>query len=164
MKKILIAALLAVALPVSALAGTFNLPSDDDAVASVTIPDSWSPTEIEHGVEAVSDDDAVYISLEVADEKSMDQLIEDIFSFLEDNGVEVDPATQGETENEINGMKMSVIEWEGKDGDGPVSVGVVMFSPKPDSLVLMTYWGTKGDQDKHSDDFVGILASLKPAE
>lgn len=164
MKSILFAALLAVALPVSGYAATFNLPSDDAPVASVTIPDSWSPTEIEHGVEAMSEDEAVYIALEVADEKSMDQLIEDIFSFLQENGVTVDPETQGESENEINGMTMSIIEWEGEDESGPVSVGVVMFAPNPDKLVLMTYWGEKGGQDKHSDDFVEILASVKPAE
>lgn len=161
MKKILLAALMAVALPLSAVAGTFNLPSDDKAVASVTIPDSWSPNAIEHGVQAVSSDDAVYISFEVADEKSMDTLIEDVFAFLEENGVEIDPDTQGESEEEINGLTMSILEWEGKDSDGPVSVGVLMFAPKPDKLVVMTYWGTKASQDKHNDTFVKILASLK---
>jgi hypothetical protein len=161
MKKILLAALMAVTLPLSAVAGTFNLPNDAKAVASVTIPDSWSPEEIEHGVQAVSNDDAIYISFEVADEKSMDKLIEDVFAFLEENGVEIDPNTQGESEQEINGLNLGILEWQGKDSDGPVSVGVVMFSPKPGKLVVMTYWGTKGSQDKHEDDFVSILASLK---
>ncbi|MBO3759272.1 histidine kinase [Ciceribacter sp. L1K22] len=164
MKSILLAAMLAFALPVSGFAATLNLPSDDAPVATVTIPDKWSPTEIDHGIEAVSEDEAVYISFEVADEKSMDKIIEDIFAFLEDNGVTVDPKSQGESDNEINGMKVSTIEWEGEDESGAINVGVTIFAPTPGKIVIMTYWGNKEEQEKHLDDFVAILASVKPAK
>ncbi|MFN7009683.1 MAG: histidine kinase [Allorhizobium sp.] len=162
MKSTLLAAFLAFAMPVAALAAEIQLPSDAP-VATVTIPDSWNPTEIDHGVEAVSADEAVYLSIEVADEKSTDKIIEGIFAFLEENGVKVDAATQSETDNKLNGMDVSTIEWDGQDEDGPVSVGVTMLSPKPGKLLLMTYWGTKGEQEKHMNDFVGIIASIKPA-
>lgn len=162
MKSTLLAAFLAFAMPAAAMAAEIQLPSDAP-VASVTIPDSWNPTEIDHGVEAVSSDEAVYLSIEVADEKSTDKIIEGIFSFLEENGVKVDAATQSETDNKLNGMDVSTIEWDGQDEDGPVSVGVTMLSPKPGKLLLMTYWGTKGEQEKHMNDFVGIIASIKPA-
>ena len=88
MKTTLIAALFALVLPVAAFAGEIRLPAAAP-VASVTIPDSWNPTEIDHGVEAVSPDDAVYLSIEVADEQTTDKIIDDIFAFLEENGVKV---------------------------------------------------------------------------
>ena len=163
MKSTLIAAFFAFALPVAALAADMQLPADAP-VATVTIPDSWNPTEIDHGVEAVSADDAVYLSIEVANEKTTDKMIEDIFAFLEENGVKIDLATQSEADDKLNGMDVSTIEWEGEDEDGPVSVGVTMLSPKPGKLLLMTYWGSKGDQEKHLNDFVGIIASIKPVK
>lgn len=163
MKSTLIAALFALVLPVAAFAGEIRLPAAAP-VASVTIPDSWNPTEIDHGVEAVSPDDAVYLSIEVADEQTTDKIIDDIFAFLEENGVKVDPATQTAADNKLNGMDVSTIDWEGEDEDGPVSVGVTLLSPRPGKLLLMTYWGSKGEQEKHLNDFVAIIASIKPVK
>ena len=163
MKSTLITALLAIVLPFAALAAEIRLPADSP-VASVTIPDSWNPTEIDHGIEAVSPGDAVYLSIEVADEKTTNKIIDDIFAFLDENGVKVDPATQTEADNKLNGMDVSTIDWEGEDEDGPVSVGVTLLSPRPGKLLLMTYWGSKGEQEKHLNDFVAIIASIKPVK
>src|SRR4051812_21762135 len=44
-------------------AKTFKLPNDDFAIASIDMPDSWKPKEVENGVEGQSADDAVYMSI-----------------------------------------------------------------------------------------------------
>ncbi|MDQ6626744.1 MAG: histidine kinase, partial [Verrucomicrobiota bacterium] len=79
MKKFLFVALSIVALmTVSARAKTMKLPDEEKPVATITIPDSWEPGEIENGVAGTSDDDAVYLAaVAVSSKKGMDAEIED---------------------------------------------------------------------------------------
>ena len=63
------------ALLASAWAGDYKLP-DQNPVASFTIPASWKPAEYEDGVEAISDDQSVYIAVEATDLSSQ-SVIED---------------------------------------------------------------------------------------
>jgi hypothetical protein len=163
MKKLIIAAAFAAFLPVMAQAATLEFPSDEP-IASVTIPDAWKPKETTSGIDATSDDSAVYLSIDVADEATSDKIIDEAFAFLQKNGVTIDEKTQKESEAEINGMKMKTFDWDGSDKEGPVSIGVAVLSPTEGKLLLITYWGTKGKQDAHDDELVAILNSLKPAE
>ena len=72
-------------------AKTFKLPNDDFAIASIDLPDSWKPKEVENGVEGQSSDDAVYISVvAVGSEKGMSGEIDDSFEMLKKNKVTLD--------------------------------------------------------------------------
>ncbi|WP_199228329.1 hypothetical protein [Caulobacter sp. D4A] len=164
MKKILAAAVLATTLLSSpSFAATLLFPSDDP-VAQITIPDAWNPEETDSGIEANSDDDAIYLSIDVATAETTDKVIEDVFKFLDENGVTVDPATQKQSEDTFNGMKMTNFDWSGKDKDGAVSIGVSLVAPKSDKLLVITYWGTKGEQEKHGAELLALINSLKPAK
>jgi hypothetical protein len=164
MKKILAAAVLATTLLSSpSFAATLLFPSAAP-VAQITIPDAWNPEETDSGIQANSDDDAIYLSIDVATSETTDKVIEDVFSFLDENGVTVDPATQKQSEDTFNGMKMINLDWSGKDKDGAVSIGVSLVAPKPDKLLVITYWGTKGEQEKHGPELVALINSLKPAK
>lgn len=163
MKKALLAALFLALAPAATFAATLNFPSDEP-VASITIPDDWKPEETDTGIQAQSPDDAIYMSIDVAGGEDVNKAIDDIFAFLKDHGVTVDPATQKKTDATVNGMSVTNFEWSGKDETGDVSIAVALVQPNPEKLLLLTYWGSQGEQDKHGDAIVGILSSLKPAE
>ncbi|MDO1580942.1 histidine kinase [Rhizobium oryzicola] len=165
MKKILAVTLaLALLSPVSSFAKSTNLmfPSEKP-VASISIPSEWEPEETESGIQATSEDGAVYIAIDVATSRTSDRVIDEAIAFLDKNGVTIDASTQKKTDDKINGMDTTIFSWEGKDDDGPVNIGLAVLSPKPDKLLLITYWGTKGEQEKHGAELDGILNSLHPA-
>lgn len=163
MKKALLAALVLALAPVASQAATLNFPSDAP-VAAITIPDDWKPEETESGIQAQSPDDAIYLSIDVAGSDNVEQVIADTFKYLEEQKVTVDPATQKETDATVNGMPVKNFEWSGKDETGDASIAVALVQPSPDHMLVLTYWGTPGEQDKHGEAIVGILSSLKPAE
>jgi hypothetical protein len=163
-KTFMIASALVVAFPLFAQAATLKFPSDAP-VATVTIPDSWGPKETDSGIDATSDDSAVYLSIDVADAKTTDKVVSDAIDFLSKNGVTLDPATQkDEGENTINGMKMSILGWQGTDKDGPVDIELAFLAPNPDKLLVLTYWGSKDSDSKHDKELTAILSSLAPAK
>ena len=162
MRKLLLAAALAAFLPAVSEAATLEFPSDEP-IASITIPDSWGSKETASGIDATSDDSAVYLSIDIADDKSSDKVIEDVFAFLDKNGVKIDASTQKESDTELNGMPVKNLDWDGTDSEGPVNIGVSILSPGDDKLLLVTYWGSKGTQEKHQDELIEMISSLKPA-
>jgi hypothetical protein len=164
MKKIILISLLALAIPALAQAKTLKFPSDAP-VATITIPDSWEPKPTATGVVATSNDGAVFFSTDVADKASMEQVVSDAIDFLTDSGVTIDPATQKETPTQtINGVNISTIEWDGTDADGPISVSLAFVIPKADTAVVVTYWGSKGNEDKHADAIVKMILSIRAAK
>jgi hypothetical protein len=152
------------ALLASAWAGDFKLP-DQNPVASFTIPASWKPAEYEDGVEAVSDDESVYIAVEATDLSSQ-SVIEDAMkaslSYLKKKGVEVDQSTAKQTQAKLNGMDVIDVDWKGKDSEGDciVSLSVVVVSGTKG--LLLTYWASPEGEKKNSEQLVQILHSIKP--
>ncbi|MBB6489267.1 histidine kinase [Rhizobium lusitanum] len=164
MKKIIVLALLAFTSPLAAHAATFKFPGEKP-VASITIPDSWKPEETDSGVEGTSDDSAVYLSADVANNKSIDKVVTDAIDFLAKNKVTIDPSTKKETPTtEVNGLQMGTLEWDGKDENGPISVGLLIVQVSADNALVVTYWGDKGAEDKHDAEVKAIVASIKPVQ
>ncbi len=164
MRNIIALALLAASFPLLAEAKTIKFPSEKP-IASITIPDSWEPEETESGVQGTSPDSAVYLSADVASSRSIEKVSGDAVDFLTKNGVTIDPKTQKDTPiTEVNGMKMTTLEWDGKDEDGPVSVGLLFVQTSGDHALVVTYWGSKGDEDKHDGEVRTIIGSIKPAK
>ena len=164
MKTIFAAAALATMLaPSFSFAETLKFPSESP-IAQITIPDSWGPEETESGIQATSDDSAIYLSIDIADARTSDKVVSDAIDFLQQNGVTIDEKTQKESDDTINEMKMSNLDWDGKDKDGPVSVGLSFVQPRPDKLLVITYWGTKGEQEKHANELMALISSLKPVK
>lgn len=162
MKTIIVGALLAALIPGISQAKTLAFPSDAP-IAQIAIPDSGEPEETETGIQATSDDSAIYLSIDVADEKSTDKVIDDAIAFLEKNGVKVDGSTQKKSDEPINGMDMTNFDWTGTDNDGAVNIGLSLLSPKPGKLLVITYWGSQGTQEAHGPELQAIISSLKPA-
>jgi len=161
-KRLAAAAFMTLLMPCLSYADTLLFPSDNP-VARITIPASWEPKETESGIDATSDDGAIYIAVDVANAKTTDKVIDDAIAFLKENGVKIDGSTQKQSDETVNGMDMTNFDWTGTDNDGDVNVGLSLLSPRPGKLLVITYWGTKGKQEKHGPELQEIIASLKPA-
>ncbi|ENN88193.1 hypothetical protein RHSP_40245 [Rhizobium freirei PRF 81] len=164
MKKIILLAAALAAFPMLANAKTLAFPSDEP-VASVSIPDNWKPQETETGIDSTSPDSAIYFSLDVATGDNIDKIIDDAVNFLAKNGVKVDASTRKDDDsNEVNGMKLSLLNWQGNDNDGAVNITLGVLSPAPNKILVLTYWGSKENQDKHKEEVLDIIGSIKPAK
>ena len=161
MKKFLLSAVFAVVLPFAAHAETLKFPSEEPIV-QVAIPHSWGPKETETGVDATSPDSAIYLSIDIADDKTMNKTIDDAIDFLVKNGVNIDADSKHEyPDTTVNGMKMGHLAWNGTDKDGPVHVQLGLVQPSEHKMLVITYWGSTDDEGKHEDAVNGIIDSLK---
>lgn len=163
MNKFLAATAILLITASTAFAGTFTFPSDEPA-AIVDIPDDWQPTETDYGVEANSPDAGTYISFDIAGAEDMDQVMTDVFAFLEENGVTPDPASQTESKGEQNGMPYETLSWKGTDKDGPVTIGVGFITLSDEKAAIVTYWASAETEEKNIPEVNKILESIKPAE
>jgi hypothetical protein len=163
MKKLFAVATAALFLSSAALAGEWEIPSNIPA-AAITMPDDWETQETSTGLEGTSPDNAVYFSVDIAAAKKMDQVIDDAAKFLDEQGVKIDASTQHYAEDKLNGRDIVYIDWSGEDKDGPASVGLAVLILNEKTVLVLTYWGTKGEEEKHQNALGQILASIRPAE
>lgn len=147
----------------ASVAGSFTFPADEPA-ATVEIPDDWQPTATDYGIEGNSPDAGTYISFDIAGVEDMDQVMTDVFAFLEENGVTPDPASQTESKGEQNGMPYETLSWKGTDKDGPVTIGVGFITLSAEKAAIVTYWASAETEEKNIPEVNKILESIKPAE
>ena len=162
MNKFLAATAIFLITATASVAGSFTFPSDEPA-ATVEIPDAWQPTETDYGIEANSPDAGTYISFDVAGAEDMEQVITDVFAFLEQNGVTPDPASQTDSKGEQNGMPYETMSWKGTDKDGPVTIGVGVITLSAEKIAIITYWASAETEEKNMPEVNNILASIQPA-
>ena len=146
---------------IPAEAKTFKLPDDDFAIASIDMPDSWKPQEIEKGVAGHSADGAVYLSVvAVGSDKGMEAEIDGTFEMLKSHSVELDESSKKEQKFKIGKLEATELLYQGKDDDGPAAISIV-FVPIKDKLVIMTYWVTTAKEKEHQAEVGKIVNSLK---
>jgi hypothetical protein len=163
MKLLAIAATAALLFATAAQAAEMKFPSSDP-VASITLPDGWTPNETDTGMEVTSADESIYLSVDVAEPKETEQVVKDSIAWLGTQGVTVDLSTQKQNQDKINGRDMFYVDWSGKDKEGPASVGLAALVLSADTVLVLTYWGTPGEEEKNASAIMGILNSIKPAE
>jgi hypothetical protein len=145
----------------SADAKTFKLPNDDFAIASIDMPDSWKPKEVENGVEGQSADDVVYMSVvAVGSEKGMNGELEDTFEMLKTRHVVLDQSSKQENKFKAGAFDATEMLFQGKDDDGPTAVSIT-FVPIKDKLVIITYWVETAKEKAHQQEVGTIVNSLK---
>ena len=142
-------------------AKTFKLPNDEFPIASIDIPDSWNPKEVDRGVECQSSDDAVYMSIvAVGSEKGMNAEIDEVFEMLKSRNVVLDDSTKKENKFKVGSLDATELLFQGKDDDGPTAVSIV-FIPIKDKMVIATYWVETAKEKEHQKDVGTIVNSLK---
>jgi len=162
MNKIAFAAFAALLLSSTAQAADLSFPSDNP-VATLTIPDDWGPKETDTGIDATSPDNAVYLSVDVADAKDTDATVKAAVKYLSDQGVTVDDKSMKQDNGTLNGMQLFTVSWAGTDKDGPATIGLARVTVAADKNLVFTYWGTKGSEDADQAKINEIMRSLKAA-
>lgn len=163
MRFLVIAATAALLFATAAQAAEMKFPSTEP-VASITLPDGWTPNETDTGMEVQSADGSIYLSVDVAEPKDTEQVAKDAIDWLSKEGVTVDLSTQKQSQDKINGRDIFYIDWKGKDKEGDASVGLAALVLSAETVLVLTYWGTPGEEDKNVAAIVGILKSIKPVE
>jgi hypothetical protein len=142
-------------------AKTFKLPNDEFAIASIDIPDSWKPKEVDRGVECQSSDDAVYMSIvAVGSEKGMSAELDETFAMLKERNVVLDDSTKKEQKFKVGSLDATELMFQGKDDDGPTAVSIV-FIPIKDKVIDATYWVETAKEKEHQKEVGTIVNSLK---
>ena len=162
MKTFMLAVMLTAALALPVLAETFKIP-DDDPIVTIAVPDGWTATQIDKGIELMSDDDEVYLAIEGTQMKGLVELTVDAVKFLNRAGVTVDKSTEKSSEGTVNGFKMDDIGWAGKDKDGDVLVHLMILTITPTKGVLFTYWASPQGDKEHDGAIRTIIRSVKKA-
>lgn len=162
-KKLLAAAAAALFLSSAVYAGDLQIPSNRPVI-SVTVPDDWETNETDTGTEINSADGSVYLAIDIASPTKTGDMIDAATKFLETQGVTIDEKTQKYTEDKLNGKDIIYIGWSGTDKDGPATVGLAVLILDEKTVLVLTYWGTKGDEDKHMPEINKILDSIKLAD
>ena len=164
MKRTLLLALcLGVALLANnASAGTFKIPKEKPVV-SVTIPDSWEPEEIDDGIQCESPDQVATMVFEVTPEKGVKELIDASIDWLmTDHKVDVDEKSQTTKDFESGGLSWKRVSWDGKSEEhGDATVGFLFTEVAKGQILAVTYWITKKDMEKQTDQIVKIYESVK---
>jgi hypothetical protein len=160
LQKSALALILAASLSGHARAKTIKLP-DESSVATVMIPDSWKPEEIEDGIQAQSPDASVYLSIEVGDVGNLNDLIDNTFSYLKKNKVRIDDSTKKESDVTLNGLSVKDITWTGRDADGPTVVGVSFITVNPEKVLVLTHWASPDGEKKYDEAIAAMMKSIK---
>jgi hypothetical protein len=147
----------------AAQAAEMKFPSDEP-VASITLPDDWTANETDTGMEVTTADNSIYLSVDVAEPKDTEQTLKDAITWLGTQGVTVDASTVKQNQGKVNDRDIFYADWKGKDKDGPASIGVAALVLSEETVLVLTYWGTEGEEDKNAAAITDVLKSIKPAE
>lgn len=146
--------------PFSASAKTYSIP-DPNPVAVITLPDDWESSEIDKGVQSTSEDETVYVSVEVTELKDAAKSIADAVAWLKEKKVVIDPATVAKKPFAINGLDGVQVTWTGTDEDGPANISLTLLGVTETKGLVLTYWASpKGEKDNIAA-LSGIIESLK---
>lgn len=147
----------------SACAGEMKFPGSDP-VASITLPDGWTANETDSGMEVTTADGSIYLAVDVAEPKDTEQVAKEAVEWLGTQGVTVDPATQKQNQDKLNGRDIFYVDWKGKDKEGDASVGLAALVLSAETVLVLTYWGDPAEEQKNAAAIGGMLNSINPAE
>lgn len=143
-------------------AATFALP-ESNASATIEVPDSWKPHQVEGGVEGGSPDGKVYVFVQVIKGKDGADAADAGGKWFETQGVKFDEKSLISKNVEINGMKGFNLSVLGTDKIGPTQVSMSFFQTKnPEEFVMISIWGDESLADQNLTDVGLIGASIKP--
>ena len=146
-----------------AQARSFKL-GDDGPVASIDIPDSWGPSEIDDGVEATSPDKETYVAAEIVDGEDLDAAAEAEGKFFKKQKVAL-KADSLKKENVTLGALSGIdYQWDATDEDGPTHVSMTLLKISDKKLMMLTYWGSPAGAKSNGKDLDAIAKSLKPTK
>ena len=147
----------------TSVAATFSLPGTN-AIATIDIPDSWQPTQVDGNVEGLSPDGKVYANAKIVQGKDVADAADAGGKWFESKGVKFDESSYISKDFESNGMKGFNISVLGTDNIGKTQVSMSFFQTKnPEEFVMVSIWGDESLVGQNLTDVNAIGASVKPA-
>ena len=159
MRNMLVAVLLALVLPMAAEAKSFKI-GDDAPFATVSVPDSWGPEEIDNGVSGNSDA-GTYVQVEAVALKDIEGTITENLKYLAGEGVSINDSSLKKGEAKINGVDLIISEWHGTDKDGEAVVTIAVAVLDAERTVVMTTWSSPDAEKADGKEIEGIAGSIK---
>lgn len=156
----LLALAFVVAAAFPAAAKTYPVPEDDPSI-TVTVPPTWKTEVTDDGVEATSPDGNTFIAVEELDADGVAQGVKEGLEYLEEKGIKIDPATQTQKEDDINGMKAVDTNWKATSPKGAMMVSITIVIPSPGNLIMLTVYSTEAGFQSNGADIVAIAKSLQ---
>jgi hypothetical protein len=162
MKRFVFLATLALGLAgAAANAATFPIP-DENPIATVSIPDSWGPKTYDGGVEATSDDGAIYVAIEAVAAEDVKSALEEGLKFFVKSGVEINSESGKTQDAKINGLDAFDVAFTGKDKDGPANISLTLVKTNAKAKFLMLYyWGSPAGEKANASDLKAIADSIQ---
>jgi hypothetical protein len=155
-------ALLALCLaPSLAIAGTFPIPAENP-IATVSIPDTWSPNAYDLGVEGTSADGKLYVAFESVDAADVKTATEEGLKYYVKNGVEIDPASMKTKDIKINNLDAFDLSFTGTDKSGPANISLTLVQTNAaGKFLLLYYWGSSEGEKANAADLKAISDSIQ---
>jgi hypothetical protein len=155
-------ALLALGLaPSLAGAGTFPVPAENP-IATVSIPDSWSPNAYDKGVEGTSSDGKLYVAFESVDAADVKSATEEGLKYYIKNGVTIDQASMKTKDIKINNLDAFDLSFTGTDKSGPANISLTLVQTNAaGKFLLLYYWGSSEGEKANGADLKAISDSIQ---
>ena len=141
-------------------AKTFPVP-DENPIATITIPDSWDPSEYEDGIQGTSEDGDVYVAVESVESEDIASATALGIKWFAKQGVQLDMDSKQVVEMTLNGMPALSMVFDGRDDDGPTRIGVTLVKTNSAKRFLLIYgWGSLEAREANGRDIDKIIGSL----
>jgi hypothetical protein len=147
--------------PTLAVAGTFPVPAENP-IATVSIPDAWSPNAYDGGVEGTSADGKLYVAFESVDAADVKTATEEGLKYFVKNGVTIDSDSMKTKDIKINNLAAFDLSFTGKDKDGPANISLTLVQTNAQGKFLMLYyWGSSEGEKVNGKELKAISDSIQ---
>ncbi len=160
--RIAIAVVLSV-LSSAAFAATLEV-RPSEPVAQFNIPDDWTTTRTERGLQSVSQNKEVYFWIEAYKPSEFDTILAEHNKYWKEQGVDI--ASSDELKHAENGKEVSLVTKHATWNGAPTVLYYVEYhlGLKSESNVVFTYWASpEGDKTFH-EQVADVLDSLTVTE
>jgi hypothetical protein len=159
LKRLFVASTLLIAAIVPGLAKNLAVPAKDP-VATLVIPDSWKPEEIDFGYSAKSPDGDLFFAVEYAAGNRVAKMLANNDVWLKENKIKA-KGEPTEREFEFGGLPAKLINYKATDPNGDTEVDFVIIPAGKGRVIMMTLWGSKEEQKANKTDLDIIQNSFK---
>jgi hypothetical protein len=158
LRAALLAGALLAALPASAKVYAFKHTGHE---TRLTMPDSWSLTPINGGIQAQTGDGEVYIWVQAMTDSNVAPLIDEYFAYYKKQGV----TFTGPTTNErgvIGGVAVRLMDAPATFNGKPTIVRFTFIDPKPGATggLLIGYWASPQGDAANDTDVTRFMSDL----
>jgi hypothetical protein len=148
-------------LAVPSFAERFYYPSEDYALFSVDILNSWSVEAEEDVLHAGPPDGSLYLGFWALDADDVDAAADAVDEIVASMVRGFERTDEGE--GDLNGMPTYLISGTGRDEDGaPINASVALFSPDGETFCLVIYFGSPEAESRHESALGRIIDSIRP--